>query len=103
MDSSLRLGRLFSQSIQSAPKSSDGWGERSLAQAIELVAQKVSHPQQMRSGFLGWMGNFFTVIGGYQQSTLALVRTFESEVPDAGACKVFSKSGMSLSEGDLRG
>jgi hypothetical protein len=47
--------------IQSSPKSSAGWGERSLAQAMELTEQKVSQPQQIRSGFAGWMGNFFAM------------------------------------------
>lgn len=42
-----------SHANQSSPKSSDGYGERSLEQAISLVAQNLSQPQQMRSGLEG--------------------------------------------------
>ena len=57
------VGRLLFQSIQSGPNNSEGWGERSFEQAIELIEQKRSQPQQMRSGLAGWIGNFFMLFG----------------------------------------
>jgi hypothetical protein len=51
------------QSSQSSPNVSTGCCVRSapFPQAIESAGQYLSQPQQMRSGLLGWMGNFLAI------------------------------------------
>ena len=51
--------RFCSHSYQSSPNSSHGCGARivPLPQHMSSAGQSFSHPQQMRSGFLGCSGN----------------------------------------------
>lgn len=50
-------------SSQSSPNSSRGWGVLSvpLPQRKSSAGQNFSQPQQMRSGYLGCVGNFFAI------------------------------------------